>query len=405
MRSTTALHDRAMTDAVLGPDADFSLVLGGPLYQLLRRVHLSGDVLQLVRRRIIVIAAIGWLPLLLLSAIEGHVWGGEVAVPFLRDADAHVRFLVALPLLIIAELIVHRRMRLVARQFIDRALVAGQARERFDRAVASALGLRNSLFAELVLIGLVYTFGLFVWRTHAAMEVPTWYGTVAAGRLQPTAAGWWLGLVSLPLFLFLLFRWYFRIIIWARFLWQVSRIDLDLAALHPDRSGGLGFLTKVSDAFAPLLVAQGALLAGTIANQIFYAGATLPEFKIEIAAAVLLALLFVVGPLLVFAPQLEACKRAAVRRLDLLALRYAREFDGKWMGAGTPEEPLIGSADIQSLADLGNSYETVKQMKWMPVSIDMCVRLGVAMLLPVLPLALTMLSVEELLDRLLKVVL
>ena len=183
MRSTTALHDRAMTDAVLGPDADFSLVLGGPLYQLLRRVHLSGDVLQLVRRRIIVIAAIGWLPLLLLSAIEGHVWGGEVAVPFLRDADAHVRFLVALPLLIIAELIVHRRMRLVARQFIDRALVAGPARERFDRAVASALGLRNSLFAELVLIGLVYTFGLFVWRTHAAMEVPTWYGTVAAGQI------------------------------------------------------------------------------------------------------------------------------------------------------------------------------------------------------------------------------
>ena len=392
-------------DALLGPEYDFSLVLGGPLYQLLRRAHLSGDVLELLRRRVIVIAAIAWLPLFALSAIEGRLWDGGVVIPFLRDADVQVRFLVALPLLVIAELLVYQRMRLLVRQFLDRSLVPAASRERFDRAVASALRLRNSVVAEMLLIAAVYTFGLLVWRNHAAIEAPSWYGSLVNGRLQPTAAGWWLGLVSLPLFQFLLARWYFRLIIWARFLWQVSRIDLNLAPLHPDRTGGLGFLTKLSYAFAPLLVAQGVLLAGTIANQIFYAGATLPQAKIEIAAAVLVALLFVVGPLIVFAPQLEAAKRAAIRRLDGLALRYAREFDDKWLRGAAPEEPLIGSADIQSLADLGNSYEIVKQMKWMPVSVEMCVRLGVAMLLPLLPLSLTMISLEELLDRLLKVVL
>ena len=46
--------------------------------------------------------------------------------------------------------------------------------------------------------------------------------------------------VSVPLFQFILLRWYFRIFIWARFLWQVSRIDLAYAPAHPDRLGGSG---------------------------------------------------------------------------------------------------------------------------------------------------------------------
>ena len=90
---------------------DFSLVLGGPLFQLLRRAHLSDDALMMARQRIIVISLFAWLPLLVLSALEGWVLGGCTVVPFLLDVDVHVRFLVALPLLIVAELVVHQRMR------------------------------------------------------------------------------------------------------------------------------------------------------------------------------------------------------------------------------------------------------------------------------------------------------
>ena len=58
--------------------ADFSLVLGGPLYQLWRRAHLAGDALQLLRRRIVVLTMLAWVPLLVLSVAEGHAWGGGV---------------------------------------------------------------------------------------------------------------------------------------------------------------------------------------------------------------------------------------------------------------------------------------------------------------------------------------
>ena len=169
-----------------------------------------------------------------------------------------MRLLIAMPLMILAELVVHQRMRPVVGQFLDRGLIPDAARPQFDAAIASANRLRNSVAAEVLLIAFVYIVGVgFVWRTQVALDVPSWYGVPVDGRLRPSAAGWWLGVVSLPLFQFLLLRWYFRLFIWARFLWQVSSIDLRFVPTHPDRAGGLGFLGAVAYAFSPVLLAQG----------------------------------------------------------------------------------------------------------------------------------------------------
>jgi hypothetical protein len=386
---------------------DFSLVLGGPLYQIFRRSHLSGNTLELLRRRIIVISLVAWLPLLVLSILEGRGWASGVAMPFLYDVDAHVRFLIALPLLLVAELVVHQRMRPVVRQFVERGLIADTARTKFDAALASALRLRNSVAAEVAMIAFVYGVGVMViWRTQTAVDVSSWYGVPTDGLLQPSLAGWWFGCFSLPLFQFILLRWYFRLFVWARFLWQVSRIDLKLVPTHPDRCGGLGFLSNVGTAFAPLLMAQGAMLAGGIANQIFFAGAKLPQFKVEIFALVAVMLFAVLGPLLVFIPVLSRAKRVGLREYGSLAQRYVHGFDQKWLrGGAAPDEPLVGSADIQSLADLGNSFEVVRGMRSVPFTKETLFQLAVLTLVPLLPLTLTMISLDELLSRLLKVVL
>ncbi|MGH7929756.1 MAG: hypothetical protein ACREQV_18390, partial [Candidatus Binatia bacterium] len=153
---------------------DFSLVLGGPLFQLLRRAHLSGNALELLRQRIIVITLIAWLPLLVLSAVEGEALGGRAAVPFLLDVEAHVRFLIALPLLIVAELVVHERMRFVVRQFLERNLIPDGAVPCFNQAIASAFRLRNSVAAEVLLIAFVYIVGvLLFWRHYVALSTAT----------------------------------------------------------------------------------------------------------------------------------------------------------------------------------------------------------------------------------------
>ena len=394
---TSASSERAFQDA-----QDFSLVLGGPLFQLLRRARLSDDAMMLVRRRIIAIVFLAWLPLLLLSALEGRALGGSAAVPFLLDVEVHIRFLVALPLLVIAELVVHQRMRPIVQTFLDRNLIPEAAMDRFDAAITSAFRLRNSVLVEILLIAVVYGVGvLIIWRQFTALDASTWYATPSSGGSDLSLAGMWYGYVSLPIFQFLLIRWYFRIIIWARFLWQVSRIELRLVPTHPDRLGGLGFLAGTVYAFTVLAVAHGALLAGQLANRIFFLGASLLDYKIEIGLLVVFVLCLVFGPLLVFAPRLAQVKRLGLREYGKLAERHMREFDTKWLRGGAPaDEPLVGSPDISTLADLGNSFEVVRTMHMAPVTRDAVFRLAAAVLLPVVPLALTIMPLEELVKQL-----
>jgi hypothetical protein len=387
---------------LLRSPSDFSLVLGGPVYQLMRRARISGDALELVRRRTIVLALVAWLPLLVVSALEGHALGQHVAVPFLRDVEVHVRLLVALPLFVVAELVVHDRMRFVLRQFLERRLVPASESKRFEAAVAGAFRLRNSVLAELLLIAFVYFVGVsLIWRQYLVLGTPTWYAQPTSSGMKLSLSGMWFGYVSLPLLQFLMLRWYYRVFIWARLLWGISRIDLSLVPTHPDRVGGLGFLANTAYAFVPLVSAHGAILAGLIASRIFHAGASLPDFKAEAAIMVAVMLCLVFGPLLVFAPQLARAKRRGNREYGTLAQRYVREFDAKWLrGGAPPDEGLVGSADIQSLADLGNSFEVVRSMRMAPVTREAVLQVALATLAPIVPLGLTMMSLEELLKSL-----
>jgi hypothetical protein len=163
----------------------------------------------------------------------------------------------------------------------------------------------------------------------------------------------------------------------------------------------LGFLANTAYAFAVLAVAHGAMLAGLVANRIFFLGAALTDFKVEIAVVVAFVLTTLLGPLLVFSFQLAQTKRTGLREYGTLAERYVREFDAKWVRGNPPDdEPLVGSADIQSLADLGNSYEIVRTMRLAPITRDAILRLAAATLMPIVPLLLTMMPLEELLKML-----
>ena len=388
------------------PPADFSIVLGGPLYQLLRKAHLSDDTLALVNRRIAAAVLITWLPLLVLSILADSAWWGNVTVPFLFNVEVHARFLLALPLLVVAELSVHVRMRHIVSRFVERGLIAASDMPRAAAAVDAALRLRNSLAVELLLIVMIFIVGIPM-REYLAVAASTWAAGPASGAGPATLspAGWWQALVSVPLFQFLLLRWYFRMFIWARFLWQLSRITLALVPTHPDRVGGLGFLATVVYAFAPLLFAHGVLLAGMIADRIFYDGATLPQFTLEIASAVGVLVFMVLAPLAVFAGQLATVRRTALGEYGGIAQQYVREFDVKWLRGGALEgEALLGSGDIQSLADLSHVHDRIKDMRFVPFSKETIIQLAAVTAAPLAPLLLTMISLEDLLKRFLSAV-
>lgn len=385
---------------------DFSLVLGGPLYQFFLRAWMVNDTFGLVKRRMVVISLFTWLPLLLLSLLPGEPSGGAIKVPFLYDIDMYLRFLLALPLMMLAEFVVHQRLRPLILQFGERGIVPPEALPQFEAVIGSALRLRNSIVIEVLLVVLVFTAGHYLWSSQIALEADTWFLVFADGRHRFSPAGYWYAYVSIPVFQFMLLRWYFRIFIWARLLWQVSRMELNLVPTHPDRAGGLGFLEDSVFAFIPFLLAQDVLLTGMMANRIFYGGATLLDFKLDIAASVVFLLLLAFGPLIVFAPRLARSKRQGLLEYGALASRYVRGFDWKWL-RGTPphDEPLLGSGDIQALNDLAGSFVVVNSMRLFPFDKTTVLQTAVVILLPVLPLALTMISLEDLVKRLIGILL
>jgi hypothetical protein len=329
--------------------------------------------------------------------------GNAHHLSFLRDVEVHVRFLVALPVLIAAELIVHARIVPVVRRFVERRLVLPHDLPRFHSAVESAVKLRNSIHLELALLLLVYTLGLWVWQGRIALETQTWYA-VPGGRWSLTPAGMWYVFVSIPLLQFILLRWYLRLFIWFRFLWHVSRISLNLVPTHPDRAGGLAFLGKSAYAFGPILFAQGTMLAGVIASRVLFNGESLLTFKLQIGGFVAFFVFVILGPLVMFTPQMGRAKRRGLADYGLLAQRYVEGFEQKWVRDTAPSEELLGAADIQSLADLGNSYALVRDMRNVPFGLEDISRLAAATAAPLLPLMLTILSPEELIMRIIGVV-
>ena len=397
----TAVEQTTRMQNFLQEESDFSLVLGGPVFHFFRRSHLAGDGLELLHRRLLIITMTAWLPMLFLTAVSSST--GAVRLSFLHDVQVQVRFLIALPVLIAAELIVHSRIRPVVRRFVERRIVLPQDLGRFHSAIDSAVRLRNSVPIEIGLLIFAYTLSLWLWNIRVAVEASTWYAS-PIGRWHLTPAGCWYVFVSIPILQFILLRWYLRLFVWFRFLWQISRINLNLIATHPDRCAGLAFLGKSAYAFGPILFAQGAMLAGLVASRVLYRGESLLSFKLQIAGFVAFFVLAILAPLLMFTPRMARAKRKGLADYGLLAQRYVESFEQKWVlrDPATFEE-LLGSGDIQSLADLGNSYAMVRDMRAVPFGLEDISRLAAATAAPLLPLLLTIFSPEELITRILKV--
>lgn len=388
---------------------DFSLVLGGPFFQLLMRLRLTTSTLGLLKKRIICITLFLWLPLLLLSWIEGKALG-NIGLPFLYDMETQARFLIALPLLIGAELLVHVQLRQMVSQFVERDIITEKALPSFKNLMVSVMKLRNSVLIELILLILVFVGGPHLWNSVSVMEslspgIGSWYASSDSVGAHLSLAGYWYIFVSRPLFQFIAYRWYFRILLWTYFLWKTSRLELNLIPTYPDRACGLGFLSLSSSMFAPLIMAHGVLLAGLIANSIFFTGAKLTDYLILIFCAVFFVLLIVLGPLFVFSPSLVRAKRIGLRDYGILAGTYVREFEHKWIcGEATARDRLLGSSDIQSLADLGNSFHGIRENRVFPFDKSTVIQVILFVLVPIMPLVATMIPLEELIKKFFEVI-
>lgn len=376
---------------------------GGPTHQLMVRLRLLHGRRSQIVRGAAALSLLAWLPLLALSYFDGYLTGG-VPIPFLFDFGVHTRLLFAVPLMILIEIVVGPRLGGAAARFLELGLVKADERGRFETAVAEALRLRDSKLLEVAVLLLAYLGSFLSLGVSFSFGTSTWDLLVTPTGPRLTLAGIWNAFAAIPLYQFLVYRSLVRLLSWARFLWNVARLDLQLVPTHPDRAGGLGFLGGAHRPLGLLAVAVGSVLSGRYCSEILYGGASFQALKTSIVSFVVLMLILCLGPLVVFAPRLVATRRKGLIEYGALALRYTTDFDRKWLrGGAPPDEPLLGSGDIQSLADLGGSFERIEGMRPVPFGLKDVTALAAASAAPMLPVAATVMPIEELVKTILKI--
>jgi len=121
-------------------------------------------------------------------------------------------------------------------------------------------------------------------------------------------------------------------------------------------------------------------------------------------AFVILLVVAVLAPLFSFTLQLARARREGLAEYGALASSYVMDFDQKWLRSKVNDEKLLGTGDIQSLADLGNSFAVVREMRTVPFVTDDVIRLLVATVAPLVPLLLTIMSLDQLVTQAIKII-
>lgn len=382
----------------------YSLMRGGLVHRLLHATGTLRRTRHLSLWLALLLTALAVVPLLVLAAHAGTLWPTPRATPahiaLLADYDTLARLLLALPLLVLSAPRADALLRGALRQLTRSSVVHDVRKPRLAALLDHVRAQRDSWLPEAVCLALAF--------------VPAWSGTPVAGvlpglddwRLHGAAAspaGLWYTAVSVPLLRLLLLLWFWRFLLWTLVLWRLPQVGLDLHPQHPDQAGGLAFVGRAQMRFSPLAAAGGIMLTGAFLNQMLYQDQSLFGLRHLIAGYVIGSTLLLTAPLLLLAPALIHAKRHALYRFDALGNRAARDFDRRWRMGGEPRaegDSLLDHNDASAYCDFGGVYQGVSSMRVVPLSRWNLLGIALPALVPMLPLLLVAMSVDELVAKL-----
>jgi hypothetical protein len=315
--------------------------------------------------RVVALLLLTWVPLVILAAAGGVAVGNRVSIPLLFDYVVDARFLVALPVLIGAEGVIWGRVIALSQYLVRSGLIVQSEAPALEQLVRRFDQLRRSK-AIPVLAAMGVVFGGIFYRKEFTGDASTWQFVAGPAGPVRSAAGWWYLLVSVPVFQFFILCWAWRYVAWCWFLFRLSRLDFVLLPSHPDRSAGLRPIGQAHQYWAIIVFALSSLLSADIGLELVKAGRSLADFRIELISFLALSLLALFAPLLAFSGKLLAARTRGLLEYGALAAEYTHAFDAKWIGRPAAASDLLGSSDIQSLADLGNSYQIVLGLRMVP---------------------------------------
>ncbi len=397
----TAKPLKGQTMTVTASEKPFKLSSGGIYYALLTRLKIQGQDDLSIRRRIIILTTLSWLPLLALTALEGSLVNHHLDMSFFQDIKTHVRTLLVLPLFIIAETIIDPLVASNLQSISASGLIRDEHQDVYQNAIEQFGQRKDSTLADIVLLLIpvivVTGFVLSLDDPGTSFLFKDWVVTQSESGIHLTWAGWWFVLVSTPVLLILLFRWLWRFYLWGEFLFRVSRIPLRLQATHPDLAGGLGILKNGESSFLIIFFAFGAMLSTSLAEEIMYSDLTLVGALPMIVSYIVIATVIMTIPLMFFMMLLIHAKRYGRVVYGSLGYRLSQAFDRKW---GDPADEsrgdeLLKTADASAVCDYSDIYDAVREMRYLPTTTRNLIMQAAVLALPFTPLVFTEYPLSE----------
>lgn len=336
------------------------------------------------------LAMLAWLPFALLAGVSS-IRNRELD-PYFRDLTLHARFLLAVPLVHVGSSISVR----LARQSVHRLADEGFGDRTAFEPLASTVGAwmeERGKSAILLVVSVLLGQALLWGAIQAPLELRQ-----AAAQGEGMRRIWVEG-IGFPIFYFVGLRAILSWAGWCGVLAQLRRVSLRLFPAHPDYCGGLEFLVLPCRAFCLVILGFSCILVGDWGAEIAFDAADVSEFGGLLGAWAVTAVLSTLGPLVLVSPRLLEARLRGLREFGALATSYTRLFEERWIRR-VPDRPLLGTPDLQSLADLGNSFRVVREMRVILVRKRDVLLVLLASVGPALPLLLTKFPLAELLERL-----
>ncbi len=380
------------------PDMESLFLLGGGrISRGLERFQLADETRRRAGRVAALLAAVTWLPLLLLAAVDGVAWGDRVAVTLLKDFLPYGQFLLVLPALVLGEILVGRRLGWAAAELRQSGILSPEDTPALDGLLTHAVGWWRGRGVNAVVLLLTFTATvLWFWGARESLTGGWQY----IGE-RMTLSGWWYSLISVTVLRFLILRWLWRLLLWAWVLWRTARLNLRPQPTHPDRAGGLAFLGATQAAFGVLVFAFGVQLSCALADAVTYRGADLMAFRGHVTAFVLMAVTVLLLPLLPFAPRLVRAREESLVFLRGSGSRGAKHLEQQLQECRSRELP---SEDISAQADFGVLYENARWMKPVPLELQHIFLMLLAAVLPFVPLVFLVIPAQEVFHTLVRLV-
>ena len=349
--------------------------------------------------RILILSGIAWLPLVVLTLIDGTFVSADITMPFVKDVEPYVRGLIVIPLLVMADNVIEPMMTKIVKYLRSSGIVPKSEQVRLKNVVENTAYLLNSRWIQALLISLAVLVSWVLQADYVDMwherNVTSWALHLENGDVDETLAGLWYLFIASTMVSFLLYRWVWRFIVWSLFLYRVSCMKLELYASHTDQSGGLAIIGYGQALFAIIFIIMASLISSDLASNILYEGEQLVDVRRVVLVFIVISIIVIATPLFFFSSQLVSLKRKSLAEYGELQQQISRDFHQHWIDNKATN--LVDSMQPSAMADYSAVYEVISSMRIVPLNPKAVVVLVVVLIVPFLPLALTEQSIWDVL--------